>query len=73
MHDFDHIWIACAEILEVFSYYYNVERVASSDSIWPKLSQQGRVQGLEWTLPSPAPYHSFTYPPEVTDAEMQGQ
>ena len=22
-------------------------------------------EGLEWTLPSPAPYHSFTTPPEV--------
>ncbi len=23
------------------------------------------AEGLEWTLPSPAPYHSFTTPPEV--------
>ena len=23
------------------------------------------AQGLEWTLPSPAPYHSFTHPPVV--------
>jgi len=22
-------------------------------------------EGLEWTLPSPAPYHSFSQPPEV--------
>jgi cytochrome c oxidase subunit 1 len=21
--------------------------------------------GLEWTLPSPAPYHSFTTPPDI--------
>jgi cytochrome c oxidase subunit 1 len=27
------------------------------------------AHGLEWTLPSPAPYHSFTTPPKVTDAE----
>ena len=27
------------------------------------------ARGLEWTLPSPAPYHSFTHPPEVTDEE----
>ena len=27
------------------------------------------ARGLEWTLPSPAPYHSFTYPPEVKDEE----
>ena len=23
------------------------------------------AEGLEWTIPSPAPYHSFTTPPEV--------
>jgi len=22
-------------------------------------------EGLEWTLPSPAPYHTFTQPPEI--------
>lgn len=27
------------------------------------------ARGLEWTLPSPAPYHSFTYPPVVTDKD----
>ena len=27
------------------------------------------ARGLEWTLPSPAPYHSFTYPPEVKEGE----
>jgi cytochrome c oxidase subunit 1 len=27
------------------------------------------AKGLEWILPSPAPYHSFTYPPEATDKE----
>ena len=27
------------------------------------------ARGLEWTLPSPAPYHSFTHPPKVTDEE----
>ncbi|MGH8247771.1 MAG: cbb3-type cytochrome c oxidase subunit I, partial [Gammaproteobacteria bacterium] len=26
------------------------------------------AHGLEWTLPSPPPYHSFTTPPAVTDA-----
>ena len=29
------------------------------------------AKGLEWTLPSPAPYHSFTHPPEVPDSENQ--
>jgi cytochrome c oxidase subunit I len=27
------------------------------------------AHGLEWTVPSPAPYHTFTHPPVVTDAE----
>ena len=27
------------------------------------------AHGLEWTLPSPPPYHSFTHPPRVTEAE----
>ena len=26
------------------------------------------AHGLEWTLPSPAPFHSFSTPPKVTDA-----
>jgi cytochrome c oxidase subunit 1 len=30
------------------------------------------AKGLEWTLPSPAPYHSFTHPPEVRDDEVHG-
>ena len=28
------------------------------------------AHGLEWTLPSPLPYHTFTHPPKVTAAEM---
>nr|WP_035480852.1 cytochrome c oxidase subunit I [Gallaecimonas xiamenensis] len=31
----------------------------ASDHVW-----EG-TEGLEWTLPSPAPYHSFTTPPEI--------
>jgi cytochrome c oxidase subunit 1 len=30
------------------------------------------ARGLEWTLPSPAPYHSFTQPPEVSEQEAHG-
>ncbi len=33
-----------------------------SDQVW-----EG-AHGLEWTLPSPPPFHSFTTPPQVTDA-----
>jgi len=35
--------------------------VPASDQVWDG------AKGLEWTLPSPAPYHSFTRPPLVTE------
>ncbi len=28
--------------------------------------------GLEWTVPSPAPYHTFTTPPKITDDNAHG-
>ena len=28
------------------------------------------AHGLEWTVPSPAPYHTFETPPDVSDAEL---
>jgi len=31
----------------------------ATDQVW-----EG-AEGLEWTLPSPAPFHSFTTPPTV--------
>lgn len=34
----------------------------ASDQVW-----EG-AHGLEWTLPSPPPFHTFTTPPKVTDA-----
>ena len=30
------------------------------------------ARGLEWTLASPAPYHSFTHPPRFSDEEAHG-
>jgi len=35
----------------------------ASDRVWDG------AHGLEWTLSSPPPYHSFTHPPKVTEAE----
>jgi len=29
------------------------------------------AHGLEWTIPSPAPYHTFETPPEVKDHDME--
>jgi cytochrome c oxidase subunit 1 len=37
--------------------------VRATDRVWDG------AHGLEWTLPSPPPYHSFTQPPRITDAE----
>ena len=31
----------------------------ASDQVWEN------PEGLEWTLPSPAPYHTFTAPPKI--------
>jgi cytochrome c oxidase subunit 1 len=33
--------------------------VKATDQVW-----EG-AEGLEWTIPSPAPFHSFTTPPTV--------
>jgi cytochrome c oxidase subunit 1 len=38
----------------------------ATDRVWDG------AHGLEWTIPSPAPYHSFTRPPKVPDAESHG-
>ncbi|ASF44588.1 cytochrome c oxidase subunit I [Methylovulum psychrotolerans] len=36
-----------------------------SDEVW----EDAHKHGLEWTLPSPAPYHTFTTPPTVIPTE----
>ncbi len=38
-----------------------------SDEVW----EDAHKHGLEWTLPSPAPYHTFTTPPDVIPTEPQ--
>ena len=35
----------------------------ATDRVWDG------AHGLEFTLPSPPPYHSFTEPPQVKDSE----
>jgi len=46
-------------------FFYNIIKTArgngakASDQVWEGAS------GLEFTLPSPPPYHTFTVPPEV--------
>jgi cytochrome c oxidase subunit I len=36
-----------------------------TDEVWEGASKHG----LEWTVPSPAPYHTFSTPPEVIPTE----
>jgi cytochrome c oxidase subunit 1 len=35
--------------------------VKATDQVW-----EGAV-GLEWTIPSPAPHHTFETPPEIVE------
>jgi cytochrome c oxidase subunit 1 len=46
-------------------FLYNVIRTIG----WGKPTDDAKVwegaEGLEWTLPTPAPYHTFSTPPEV--------
>lgn len=45
-------------------FLYNVIRtVRRGDKATPQVWEG--AHGLEWTLPSPPPYHSFTTPPHV--------
>ena len=39
-------------------------KTKATDRVW-----EG-AKGLEWTVPSPAPYHTFDVPPIVNDAEL---
>ena len=52
---------------QVFFLYVLIHAIRSgkpaTDRVW-----EG-AHGLEWTLPSPAPYHSFTQPPKISEAE----
>ncbi|HYW77705.1 MAG TPA: cytochrome c oxidase subunit I [Gammaproteobacteria bacterium] len=47
---------------------YNVVRAIQGGRTAPARAWEG-ARGLEWTLPSPAPYHSFERPPQFTDEE----
>jgi cytochrome c oxidase subunit 1 len=52
---------------QVFFLFIVIKAIRSgtpaTDRVW-----EG-AHGLEWTVPSPAPYHTFTHPPVVTEAE----
>jgi cytochrome c oxidase subunit 1 len=44
-----------------------------TNEVWEGALQYGGggTQGLEWTLPSPPPYHTFTEPPVIVPTEYQ--
>jgi cytochrome c oxidase subunit 1 len=49
-----------SQLLFVYILFLTLRQpVTASDKSW-----EG-AEGLEWTLPSPAPYHSFDTPPKV--------
>ena len=49
-----------SQLLFVYILYLTLKQpVTAEDKSW-----EG-AEGLEWTLPSPAPYHSFDTPPKV--------
>jgi cytochrome c oxidase subunit 1 len=52
---------------QVFFLYVLIKTIRSGEPATGRVWES--AHGLEWTLPSPAPYHSFTTPPNVTDAE----
>ena len=45
-------------------FLYLVVKTVTSGEPAPAKPWEG-AEGLEWTLPSPAPYHSFSEPPEI--------
>jgi cytochrome c oxidase subunit 1 len=62
---------AFAFFLAQFIYAYNMivncvlrKGIKADDRVW-----EG-AHGLEWTVPSPAPYHTFETPPKVAEAEV---
>ena len=49
-----------SQLLFVYILFQTLRQpVTAADKSW-----EG-AEGLEWTLPSPAPYHSFDTPPKV--------
>jgi len=49
-----------AQILFLYILYKTLQQDVTADNkVW-----EG-AEGLEWTLPSPPPYHSFEEPPKV--------
>jgi len=54
-------WFGLSQIL----FMYVVLKAFSGRGEKASANPWGAEQGLEWTVPSPAPFHTFTTPPEV--------
>jgi len=49
-----------SQLLLAYNVYQTIRGgVKATDRVWDG------ARGLEWTLPSPPPYHTFATPPEV--------
>ena len=50
----------------MFAILYTSKRsgAKAADRVW-----EG-AKGLEWTVPSPAPHHTFTTPPVIRDGDL---
>jgi len=52
-----------SQLIFVYNLYRTVviqeKGIPATDKVWDQ------PEGLEWTIPSPAPYHTFTEPPVV--------
>jgi len=50
-------------------FVYIVWQAARSGAKAPDRVWEG-ARGLEWTVPSPAPHHTFTKPPTIRDEDL---
>ncbi|MGH8118530.1 MAG: cytochrome c oxidase subunit I, partial [Rhodanobacteraceae bacterium] len=59
-------WFGATQLIFVGIVIHTVffSKVNATSKVWE------HAYGLEWTLPSPAPHHSFTVPPEVDDSQL---
>ena len=59
-----------SQFIFIFNILYNCawgrKGVPATSRVW-----EG-AKGLEWTVPSPAPYHTFEDPPELPESEVTG-
>ena len=53
-----------AQLLFLYNIFITIRKRGTDKDLTTSEVWEG-AQGLEWTLPSPPPYHTFTTPPEI--------